>query len=181
MAVGPQRKLTLAASMRRPADVNNNLGADQLAASPPTNGRRRGVRPFLPFPGKGFSSLSPIRPASIRTLCGAVCSGAGWGSQSSTGADYLGVELLLLVARKRFVLPQARSHPNSAIRCPTQTRFRRPALCGAARPCCCARVRRLRRSPTSSATTPPACAPPPRSPSSSHSCRRARPASAPSA
>jgi hypothetical protein len=82
-------KVAPSASMRRPADVNNNLWADQLAASPPTNGRRRGVRPCFPFPGKGFSSLSPNRPASIRTLCGAVCSGASWGSQSSTGADYL--------------------------------------------------------------------------------------------
>ena len=71
--------------------------------------------PVSPFPRKGFSALSPTRPASIRTLCGAICSGASWGSQSSTGADYLGVELLLPVTRKLFVPPQARSHPNSAI------------------------------------------------------------------
>jgi len=86
--------LTVAASMKA-ADVNNNLLgriSSRFAADQREAPRRP---PVSPFPRKGFSSLSPIRPASIRTLCGAVCSGAGWGSQSSTGADYLGVELLL--------------------------------------------------------------------------------------
>jgi hypothetical protein len=46
-------------------------------------------------------------------------------------------------------------------------------------PGCCATARTLPRTPTTGAATPPAFAPPPQSHASSHSCRRARPASAP--
>jgi len=43
--------------------------------------------------GKVLTFPPPIRPASIRTLSGAFCSGASWGPQSQIGRCHLGIEL----------------------------------------------------------------------------------------
>src|SRR5260370_36701733 len=57
----------------------------------PTGGAAGSPLPFLL--GKVFCFSPPTRPASIRTLCGAVCSGASWCPQSQIGCCHLGTEL----------------------------------------------------------------------------------------
>ena len=58
--------------------------------------------------------LSPNRPTSIRTLYGAISSGASWVSSILNGRCFLGAELNASVSRG--IIPSAcRSHPNSAI------------------------------------------------------------------
>src|SRR5579872_1022746 len=61
----------------------------------------------------------------------------------------------------------------------TTTCLRLPSSSKTPPPGCCATARTLLRTPTTGAATPPASALPPQSLASSHSCRRARPASAP--
>jgi len=64
----------------------------------PTSGRRLRLFRAFPFRGKVFALPPPIRPASMRTLGGAVGSGASWGPQSQIGCCHLSTEL----SRYRF-------------------------------------------------------------------------------
>jgi hypothetical protein len=57
---------------------------------------------------------SPTRPTSIRTLCGAIRSGASWVFSIRNGCCRLGAELNVPIASD-LVLGACRSHPNSAI------------------------------------------------------------------
>src|SRR6266542_2194074 len=86
------RSVTVAASMRGPLRVNIFLSRPCPQWSSPTNGRR--LRLSLVFPSKErFCFSPPTRPASIRTLSGAVCSGASWSPQSQIGCCHLSTEL----------------------------------------------------------------------------------------
>src|SRR5207248_10126889 len=68
--------------------VNHNLSSADRDGGWPTNGRRHSVLPssFLRKFLERFFLPSPNRPASIRTLSGAVGPGALWCPQFKTGA-----------------------------------------------------------------------------------------------
>ena len=147
--------LTRAASMRRPADVNNNLWAVPLGASPPTHGRRHGVRPFFPLKGQVFFFALAASPGFHSHSWWSNLLRCQLGSLLFNGCCHLWVELSPPYWEAvRSAAPS--QSPELGLERQRQTILRRPALCGAAEPCCSARVRRLPRSPTRHATTPPA-------------------------
>src|SRR5437868_2519354 len=160
--------------MRGPPRVNIFLSRPCPQWSSPTSGRR--LRALLLR--KGFCFSPPIRPASIRTLSGAVGSGASWSPQSQIGCCHLGTELSCPVSGDARSAATSQS-PELGDGLPNELHSFRPPASKTAPLGCCAMARILLRLPTAGAATPPASAPPPQSRASSHSCRHVQPASAP--
>ena len=94
--------MTVAASMRGPPGVKVFFADLSSKGSSPTHGRRHTAFSLPPsFLRKVFACPSPTRPASIRTLYGAVCPGASWSPSSQNGRCHLRTELSRPRFRKR--------------------------------------------------------------------------------